>query len=133
MRESQSPGATKQSGSIENALLGVAPHLAEALAHLDRDPVVDEEELSLLEELPLCLERLVLCAELVEADDARDEPDLELGEEVLVEALRVLDEEGDGLDARVEDWVGDRTVRASRGSVPLVWGTRPGAGPRTTR
>ena len=111
-----------------DALLGVAPHLAEALADLDRDPVVDEEELALLEELALGLERLVLGAQLVEADDTRDEADLELFEEVLVHALRVLDEEGDGLDARVEDRVGDSAASGSGvvSTLPSKSRARPG-------
>lgn len=111
-RESWVSSSSPNTVRSENALLGFAPHLAQALADLGDDAVVDEEELSLLEQSALGFERLVLCSELVESDDAVHKRDVGRLEEVLVRSLRVLDEQRDGGSARVEDGMGEGTARA---------------------
>lgn len=95
---------------MSDSLLRVKPALAEKLGKQGDDPVVRKEHAVLAEELAAGLERLELALELGDTDDARDEFDVVLLDQVLILPLGILDEQADGCRAWVDDRVGERAV-----------------------
>lgn len=96
------------------SLLRIKEHLAEELGKQRDDPVVCEEETVLLQQLPPRLKRLELAAELLHADDARDELDARGLKKVLVLSLRILDEQANGSRPRVDERVGQGAAKGRR-------------------
>lgn len=79
-----------------NPLFGFEKHLAQQFWHHAQNPFVTQKHIMIPQQFPPRFVRLKLALELLDANDAGDELDVMLGEEIFVLTLGVFGEETDG-------------------------------------